>query len=138
MKLPPNYKTVIDELGAVQAKLADMDTLTKPLRDREKELRESVLGWCGQLSGDQEAGFEGARYSLTVSARRIERKVKSMARLMAKLGESLFFRHCSVPVKWLDKQLTPAELKRFVSEEYAGARTITTAPRMGAIKGKAA
>lgn len=116
---PKGYRTVVDELGLLQAKL-------KPLRDREKQLREEVLGWCDKLDGDAEVSFEGERYAAAVSARRMERTIVSMPRLLQKLGLKLFLKGCTVASKFLDEHLTPVQQKGLVKEDRTGARVITT------------
>jgi len=134
LKLPRNYRDVVDELGAVQDKLGDLALMVKALVEREKELRSQVLSWCEKLPADEDTGLEGSRYALAISPRRTERTITSMARLLKRLGLRLFLKGCSIPLKYIDEHLAALDQKGLISEARTGARVITTLPRMAAAK----
>lgn len=138
LKLPRNYRDVVDELGAVQTKLVGFSVLTQPLRDREKELRSEVLVWCEKLPAEADQGLEGRRYALAISPRRTERSIVSMARLLKRLGLALFLKGCSIPLKYIDEHLAAVDQKGVIAEARTGARVITASPRMAVAKRKAA
>jgi len=137
LKLPRNYRDVVDELGAVQARLANLAPVIKPLGEREKGLRAQVLSWCEQMPADAEQGLEGARYALAISPRRTERTITSMARLVKRLGLALFLKGCSISLKYIDEHLAAVDQKGLISEARTGTRVLTTSPRMAAVKNKA-
>ena len=138
LKLPSNYRDVVDELGAVQNKLARIDSARKPFSEREKELRTKALTWCEKLPADAEAGIEGTYYSLAVSGRRNERQIVSMVKLFNRLGLALFLKGCSIPLKYIDEQLAAVDQKGLITEARTGVRVITTSPRIQIAAGKKA
>ncbi len=139
LKLPRNYREVIDEHGGIRARIDKLDDAAKPLREREKDLRDQILGWCEQLPPDQDAGLEGHRYALTISERRLERTILSMARLLKRMGLTVFLKGCTMSLKYIQEHLAPVDLKGLISESRTGARVITTSPRLAeAVKRKAA
>jgi hypothetical protein len=134
LRLPAKYRQIVDELGAVEAKLTECAAEAKPFADREKELRAQVLAWCAELPADKEIGIEGERWALAISARRMERKIVSMAKLFKRLGPAIFFRVCRVALKDVDEHLAPARQKGLISEDQTGPRVITSSPRLAAAK----
>jgi hypothetical protein len=138
LKLPTNYRQVIDEFGCLQEKIESAAVRMKPVRDREKELRERILGWAENLPDDQSCSVEGGHYAVAVSERRIERTIKSMRGVLAALGETTFLKSCSFPFKALKEHLLPDEMARLLTESPTGPREVTATPRVALMKRKAA
>ena len=132
MRLPKDYRAVIDELGAVQAKLEP----SKPLRKREKELREQIEGWIANLAPTKEKILDGVRYSTAISARKNERSIVSMWKVMKAIGDKAFLAACFLPLKVLDEYLAPEQQKGLVTEAPTGPRTILTMPRLAGKRSK--
>lgn len=138
LKLPGNYRQVIDEFGSVQQKVARSAANIKPLREREKELRDQILGWAENLPDDEACSLDGGSYAVAVSERRVERTIKSMKRVLSTLGEKRFLDACSFPLKALKEELLPDEVAKLVTESPTGPREVTATPRLALAKKKAA
>jgi hypothetical protein len=134
MKLPVNYRQVIEELGEVERKLEPYDKLAK----RRKELRGQVSKWAEQLSPEASKTLDGVRYAVAIGPQRLERRIKSMARTAKLLGMKLFYSLCSLPLKALEDHLSENQLRALVAEERTGHREIVTMPRLAAERKAAA
>lgn len=137
MKLTKQCK-LVDEFGAVQAQLAAFAATIKPLREREKELRDEILMTVADLPDDEACGIDGDAYVITITERRIERTIKSMKRVFAVLGEKLFLARCTFPLKALKEELLPDAMAKLVTEAATGPREVIAAPRVAQAQRKAA
>ncbi len=138
VKFSAKQVALVDEYGAVQAQLDAFSATIKPLKEREKELREQILETVKDLPANEAYGMEGEKYSIAISERRVERTIKSMKRVLALLGEKLFLARCTFPLKALKEELLPDEIAKLVTEASTGPREVIATPRVAQAKRKAA
>lgn len=111
---------VVDELGRLSEKLRECDAVHK----RYDVLRKQVAGWYDAAAADVAATVEGRQYSVEVSARSEERKIKSMAKLAKALGAKVWWSICKVTMGDLDEHMTKAMQEAHVVVGQTGSRTV--------------
>jgi hypothetical protein len=129
-------RALVDEYGSVQSKLAAFSSTTKPLKDREKELRAELLKIVEKEPPDQAFALDGDHYTVTLSECRMERTIRSMKRVFVVLGQKLFLASCTFPLKALSSLLLPDEVAKLVDETATGAREVIATPRVEIAKAR--
>ena len=138
LKFSARQVALVDEFGAVETQLDAFAATIKPLKEREKELREQILEIVKDLPANEACGMDGDRYAVTISERRVERTIKSMKRVFAAIGQADFLKHCSFSLKGLRELLVADDIANLVSEAATGPREVIATPRLAIFKKKAA
>ena len=134
LKVTAKHVALVDEFGAVQSRLDAFSATIKPLKEREKELREQILEAVKGLPPNEACGIDGDSYAVAISERRIERTIKSMKRVFTLLGEKVFLARCSFPLKALKEDLLPDDVAKLVDETLTGPREVVATPRLAQAK----
>ena len=129
IRLPQGYKTLIDEFGCLEGKIAQASGFVK----RREELRKQFLEWAEHVPPKQGIDIEGVGFCVAVSPRRPERVILSMPKVFKAMGEKRFFEECSLSVKAIEDSVPAAAFAKLVEERPIGRRTVTATRR--ALKG---
>ena len=116
---------IIDEYGKLDAELNAM----KPKEKRHEQLRKAIMSWSADLAADEAAELQGSRYSVQISACSMARKIRSMIKLKARLGQKIFFDLCRLSLEELDKRIPVPEIEQFVETTQTGRRSLVVIPK---------
>ena len=91
--------SVVDEIGALSAKLAPFAADVKRL----EQLRKAARGWPEADKSKPEAAvaYSGKKFVLTLGPRENERKIRSLAAVFKEVGKTKFVAACSLTLKAL-------------------------------------
>jgi RNA polymerase sigma factor (sigma-70 family) len=123
---PEEIAQAVDELGALSVRIAEL----RRLQDRYDQLRRKVVGWYDGEPAGQSFALEGAHFAAEVSARAIERRIRSMLALYRAIGQRKFLAHCQFPLSALDEIMAPADQERFVVSAQTGPRRLKVFARL--------
>lgn len=92
---------IIDEYGDLQRRVKEF----KLTQDRYEALGKTIQSWYEESDPEMPYLAEGLRYTITVSAKENQRKIKSIPKLYKFFGREKFLEICSVALGVLDKTL---------------------------------
>jgi hypothetical protein len=118
--LSPAQRRIIDEWGELQRRIALVD----PDVARAKEIGQLINIWLIEEDAGACIALPGDAYTITASARRLERKVTNKKALFRALGQPRYISLSTVSLSLLDKILSPEEMSLFVTEARIGARRL--------------
>ena len=124
-KLPRNAKSIIDELGRADRRLKRY----RSLLTRHNDLKRTILGWFDTLPPGVSSVIDGDEFAVSVSAKKMERSIVSMQRVLAELGPETFFQVVTVPLKSLEAKLPTERVEKLVETNPTGPRTLTVSQR---------
>jgi phage host-nuclease inhibitor protein Gam len=128
--LTPERQTALNELGALDAKLAPHREALK----REESLRKQVRTWCeaDKVPAGQSKAYDSGRYVATLGPRATERRIGCLAAVYKTLGKARFVRACSMTLKALEAEV-PETAAQFIVSEASGSRTLIIAATAAAL-----
>lgn len=120
---------LVDEFGRLDAELRAI----KPKQQRHEQLRRQIASWYEDEDASREFVVAGRHYTVEISARAKERRIRSMKALLDRLGYPVFLKLCTFPLKVLDEHFPAADRADLVEETYTGARRVTAIPKYQAL-----
>lgn len=123
---PVNKAVVVDEYGRLDAELKAV----KPKEARHEQLRETIQSWYESADPEQSFTVDGSRYTVELSARANERKIKSIQALYKRFGIREFLKLVTVSLKALEERLTVAEMSAFVTQDRTGRRGLKVTEKL--------
>ena len=109
----------INEFGDLDRRIKEF----KPVTERHRVLKEEIAGWFASHPADQPALAESDRYTIQLSPRAQQRSIISLAKIYRKIGQALFLKIATVPLKALD--VACPDQDGLVVTERTGVRTVT-------------
>jgi len=123
---PEEVAQVVDELGGLGVRLGEL----RRLQDRYDQLRRKVMGWYEREPAERSFSLEGVHFAAEVSARAVERRIKSLLALYREIGQRKFLAYCQFPLSALDEIMAPADQERFVVSSQTGPRRLKVFARL--------
>jgi len=126
-KLTPDQKKLVDEYTEVRAKCMAWKPAVNPDAARYAELQKELLSWFEGEKGDERkapALLKGTRFTVPVAARENKRTIIQIPKLLKRLGTKWIHENFKPTLKSIETVLTPVEMKKFVTEENSGPRTL--------------
>lgn len=120
---PAQRRRIVDEFGALDAKLA---TVRTDLR-RHESLASIIRSWYAELPENQAYSAKGDKFVVIVSARENQRFISSMAKVFLLMGQKRFLAFCSLPLKVLEANAPASELCKLVASRQSGPRSLQVA-----------
>ena len=126
---------VIDEFGELNRQIQAFG----PKFERFKELRAEILEWCEDEPADRPVEMQGRCYTLRISARELQRKVKDKIKafeLLSRLiGKKAAVELISIPLKAAIDKFIPAEKHASIlTSGNTGPREIDVVERVARLK----
>ena len=122
---------IVDEFGELMRQI----TPWQPRIDRAAELRKIIEGWFANDVADESFTWDGALYTVVLSARAKRRTIVAMAKLYKLLGMKVFLEWCTFPLSAIDG--LHIDVTGIITEERSGNRTVKAVLRQAATGKKA-
>lgn len=114
-ELVSDFAGLIDEIGAMQAEQTRIEQQIKELQKKQKPYKEKLKSLAELLHevdehGDDETFVElGVSYQAELGKKGTARSIKDIEQVRQLMGDTTFFKVCSVTLKAIDDYLTPEE-----------------------------
>lgn len=120
----PRLEELVDELGAIEARLNKI----APLVFRQKEIREALRAHAEGAPSDLKLVVQGAVYVAVLGEKPFERKITSMKAVFETVGREDFIGACTFPLKELDRLVHESRQSALIEKNRTGTRPIEVAP----------
>lgn len=124
MARAPSLKSLVDEVGRLQAKLAPLQKLKKECAEAEAQLVQAL-----DLKPNEETLVQGHRFAGTVSAQGFERAIVDKPGLIKLLGDERYMDESKILLGRVDElvkegTLTAEDLKEIIETSQTGPRKV--------------
>lgn len=121
----PSIPALVDELGELSLRLAEARKDERRADQIKSLLREHVT----PQTPEETVQIRGKQFVATVGALPPKRTVGSIVKAFALAGQKQFLAICSLSVKAVEENFSPAEQAQLLVEGYASTRPVTVAPK---------
>lgn len=113
---------MVDALGSLRAEASAI--MANPIFKQIKNLEIEIKALADGVDASDDLVVEGEHYRANISRCRNVRTIKDIVRAAELMGESVFIKLATVPMKAIDLHLTKKEQQEVIAEDFSGSRSL--------------
>ena len=115
---------IVDEYGEISQKMALWAPPLNPHAQRFAELQLQILSWYQDEAAEQKFIAEGARFKVPVKARKLNRTVVNIPKLLKIFGLKKIAELWEPPLNVIEREIPKDKLELYITEERTGNRAL--------------
>ena len=116
----------VEALGECQAKIVEL----RIHEARAKCLKALLIAACPEGSESEDVFMEGESFQVKILPRKLERTIRSMARVCKLMGGRRFLQLCKMNLATIDSELNAEQRKQVLRESRTGTRTVEVTAKL--------